>query len=219
MFRKLIEKLKQAREPFDPTVFDDPVAAETKWTPVKGGGANFRTHKLVQAGENRMEFRATVGSILFSMVFLLAGLGISTGFLVSQLSAGTFAFEAKMILPVLFGLLFAAAGGLLLYFATIPIIYDKRSGFFWKGWKMPDRSYVKNSSKKVARLDDIYALQIISEYCSSSKSSYYSYELNIVLKNTDRINVVDHGNLKRLTKDAGALGEFLGVPVWNAAGE
>ncbi|MDP6491172.1 MAG: hypothetical protein QGG69_05335 [Kiritimatiellia bacterium] len=58
--------------------------------------------------------------------------------------------------------------------------------------------------------------QLLSEYCRSDKSSYYSYELNLVLQDGSRINVVDHGNKTKLREDAATLSEFLGRPVWDA---
>jgi hypothetical protein len=56
----------------------------------------------------------------------------------------------------------------------------------------------------------------LSEFVSGSKNSYYSYELNLVLDDGSRINVVDHGNLERLRSDANALSQFLDKPVWDA---
>jgi hypothetical protein len=56
----------------------------------------------------------------------------------------------------------------------------------------------------------------LTEYVSGNKSSYYSYELNLVLDDGSRINVVDHGNLERLRSDAQTLSQFLGKPVWDA---
>ena len=44
----------------------------------------------------------------------------------------------------------------------------------------------------------------------------YNYELNLVLKDGERINVVDHGNLKKIQDDANTLSNFLGKPVWDA---
>ena len=42
-----------------------------------------------------------------------------------------------------------------------------------------------------------------------------SYELNLVLQDGERLNVVDHGSFDVLREDAAKLGEFLGVPVWD----
>lgn len=102
------------------------------------------------------------------------------------------------------------------WFGTSPIVFDKSVGYFWKGRKSPQDVSDTSSIKKIARLEEIHALQLISEYISGSKSSYYSYELNLVLKDGRRIAVIDHGNLKSLREDAKRLSEFLGKPVWDA---
>lgn len=76
-----------------------------------------------------------------------------------------------------------------------------------------------NSVKNFAGLEDIHALQLLSEYCRGGKKrSYYSYELNLVLRNGRRINVMDHGDCKKLREDAQTLSEFLDKPVWDAIG-
>jgi len=50
MFERLNEKLAEMREQaaVDASQFNDSVAEQTDWTPLKSGGANFHTHKLVQ---------------------------------------------------------------------------------------------------------------------------------------------------------------------------
>jgi len=76
-----------------------------------------------------------------------------------------------------------------------------------------------------AKLEDVHALQVIAECCSRRQThssgrtttvAHFSYELNLVLGNAKRVNVVDHGNLPKLRKDAQALAEFLDKPVWDA---
>jgi hypothetical protein len=219
MLKKLIEKLKSMTTggvSFDPSTLGDPVAMRTEWNPAKGGGASFCTHKLVTVNSNRMEFRASIGAKLFYLVFLIAGLGVMFAFSGAKLSSGGFAFDMETIMPLSIGLIFSCVGGCLLYFGTAPIVFDKRRGYFWKGRKSPAEVSDKRSLKHFAQLDEIHALQLISEYCSGDKSSYYSYEMNIVLKDGQRINVVDHGKQSKLKDDAGVIAGFLGVPVWDA---
>ena len=67
-------------------------------------------------------------------------------------------------------------------------------------------------------LGEIHGIQIIKEYCSTKNGGYYSYELNLVLKDASRVNVLDHGNGARLRRDADELAGFLGgVPVWDGS--
>jgi len=220
MFKQLIEKLKSpadAGEPFDAARFGDPLALQTKWTPAKGGGASFRTHKLVKAGFDRVEFRASAGARAFYLVFLVVGLALAGGFSFARFSAGGFGFDFETIMPIAMGLVFAVAGGCMLYYGTAPIVFDTRKGYFWKGRKAPDEVFDKRAIKHFAELEEIHALQLLSEYCRGNKSSYYSYELNLVLKDGSRINVVDHGNRTRLREDAAVLAALLDKPVWDAA--
>lgn len=218
MLKKLIAKMKSMSvDPpgFDPSTLNDPVALKTRWTPAKGGGASFRTHNLVKVGADRLEFRAALGAKLFYLLFLLVGLGVMIGFLTARFSTGDFAFSMDLLIPLLIGVVFTCIGGALLYFGTAPIVFDRRRGFFWKGRTAPHETMNKQALKNCVELDRIHALQLMSEYCRSDKSSYYSYELNIVLPDGGRVNVVDHGNPGKLREDAATLAEFLEKPVWD----
>ncbi len=219
MFKKLTQKLKSFsghKSIFDPSCLGDPLAMQTDWTPAKKGGANFRTHKLVQENTSRLEFRASFGAKLFYLIFLLAGLGVMIGVSAYHLSSGEFRFELGTVFPIIFGLLFAVAGGCMFYFGTAPIVFDKLNGFFWKGRQSPEHVFDKKTLKHFAELEEIHALQLISERCRGDKSTYYSYELNLVLEDSRRINVVDHGNAAKLREDTATLSEFLDKPIWDA---
>lgn len=62
-------------------------------------------------------------------------------------------------------------------------------------------AFMESDGKNIIPLNQIHALQIISEWVPG-KSSYTSYELNIVLKDATRINIVDHNNIKQIRLDA-----------------
>lgn len=219
MLKKIAKKLQVVTgvcHTVDPSRFRDPLAMETEWTPAVSGGASFGTHKLVKVGSDRMEFRATGGARLFSFAFILIGAGVMIGFLVAGMSTGGMAFNPGAILPAGLGLVFICLGVYLLHQGTIPIVFDRRLGFFWKGREAPNEVVDWKNIKCCAKMDNIHALQLIFEYCRGNKSSYYSYELNLVLKDGRRINVVDHGNRNRLKEDAAMLSGFLEKPVWDA---
>ena len=225
MFEKLADKVMQwkndyARPAFDPKVIGDPVAERTGWGPAKSGGASIRTHKFGIADSRRIEFMATWGLKLFCGVFSLLGLGVITAFVVG-LATGSASDQGVggpvALFPVAMGLLFAGIGVGLYYFMAGPIVFDKRSGWFWKGRKSPAGVIRTEEINKACRLEEIHALQVLQELVSSSKNSYYSYELNLVLNDGSRINVVDHGSQKALREDAERLSRFLGVPVWDAS--
>jgi len=213
---KKLLRLRGRQHAFDPSQLGDPVAMQTGWTPAKRGGTSFRTHKLVEVNLYRLEFQASLAAKLFYLIFLLSGIGIIIGFLFTKIASEGFSFDADTILPLVAGLVFAMVGGFLLYFGTAPIVFDKTHGAFWKGRKSPNE--YRQDIKHFAELDKIHSLQLISEYVRSNKHSYYSYELNLVLEDGQRLNVIDHGKLDRIREDAQTLSVFLNKPVWDAIG-
>lgn len=219
MFDKLREAFKRRKEPGEqanPLGLNDPIAQKTEWGPAAGGGANFKTRKLVHVGPDQLMFKASAGNIAFSLVFLLLGLGIFLGFLIYRLQTHSFQPNADTLVPLLLGLVFALAGGGMLYFASIPAVFDKTRGTYRKSRKDPSKTYGRKSLEGITSLDRIHAIQLVSEYIRSKDSNYYSYELNLVLKDGSRLNVVDHGDEKQLRTDAQTLSVFLDVPVWDA---
>jgi hypothetical protein len=220
MLKDLLQKIQRlssgGRGLFDPSVFNDPLALQTEWTPAKGGGANFRTHKLVEIHADRLEFKASVIARLFYLTFFLAGLGILIGFLAPLFSAKTSSFDFELIIPLIVGFVFTSLGAFMLYFGTQPVVFDRRNGFFWKGRTAPDEVLRQERLKNFAKIDQVHAIQLLSEYCRGNKSSYYSYEINLVLKDGGRINVVDHGNAAKIRQDAEKIADFIKKPVWDA---
>jgi hypothetical protein len=197
---------------FDPASLNDPLATQTKWSPAKGGGASFRTHRLVRTGPDRLEFQTSTGAKLFYLLFILVGLGLIIGFSLFAMSSNS----SEVFIPILVGFVFATVGGVMLYLGTTPVIFDKHRGSFWKSRQDPAQITGKSSSKNFARLDKVHALQLVSEYCQGNKSSFYSYELNLVMSSGQRINVVDHGSAEELRRDARTLAAFLDKPLWDA---
>ena len=219
MLKNFLKKMVGApdeRDMFDPSELGDPVAMQTDWTPAKKkGGAGFRTHKLVESNSERLEFRASMGLKLFCLTFLGLGVICLIVFTFAILSGGE-KVSWKILLPIGIGLAFTIAGAYMLYFGTAPIVFDRRRGFFWKGRKNPDHVFDKRTLKHFAELEQIHALQLISKLVSSQENAYHSYELNLVLEDGKRINVVDHGDQDRLRKDADTLAAFLDKPIWDA---
>jgi hypothetical protein len=219
MLKKLsryVQKLVRTKKAVDPSMFGDPIAETTQWSPAKRGGANFCTHKLVEIATHRMEFRASLGAKLFCLFFFLVGVGIITALCYGIISQGKNILTVETFGTGLGGTIFMAVGACLFYFGLKPVVFDKHSGHFWKGRRNPDLVFNKDSIKTWTQLGKIHALQLISEHVSSSKSSYYSYELNLVLEDGERLNVIDHGKLTKIREDANTLSQFLGKPVWDA---
>ena len=198
--------------------FDDPVARQTKWTLVQQRGSYILRHKLVRIDHGRMEFRITILSVFACIALLLFG----SAFIGSSFSDGQ--FNSKFIPQTLIGFALLCTGGWRLYSGTVPLVFDKRKGAFWKGRKVPDNPIRRKENSNYVRLERVYALQLISKVTKSTAqaghqaSSVTRYEINLILKDSSRVHVVQHRNKKRIRQDAAGLAEFLGKPLWDASG-
>lgn len=189
-----------------PDELGDPVAAEVSWTPCRGGGTSFRTRRLVMERPDRLVFRGTAQAYVFNALF--AGGGIAFPFLI-----GAEGDTGMYIFLTLFGFIFAAAGLYGLYISARPTVLDRQRGLLWSGW-----GATESGAGRTVRLRDIHALQLVAERISSSDSrrNYTSYELNAVLSDGTRHNVIDHGDQAAIRADADTVADFLNCPVWDA---
>ena len=167
----------------------DPVAAKTQWTPLVPGGANFATHRLVQIDGTRAEMKKSGRLFLFGGVFLVVGLGIS--------AVG--AFKAGWAL-MLFGVPFWVVGISVLWPRSL--VFDSSARQF-------------TGPKGPVPFSAIYALQIVKEHVTGSDTDFWSYELNLVLSDASRINVVDHADLALIRTHALKLSALIGCRVWD----
>ncbi len=181
-------------------------------SPVKsGGGANFGTHHLKEVSHNKMAFRPTMRVQMLSWVFFALGIGaLNFGF--KQLFTSISSMDDDTWGLIIFGLFFGSIGFFLTFSLNLPIVFDKsRSLFrrgFWRG-KAPDpsTSTPEPYDENWVRLDRIVGIQLLTNGSSC--------ELNLVLDDQQRINVVAHGNAEQSRADAEKLSYFLGVPIYD----
>ena len=218
----LQDAIKSQNTPLDLSKFNNPVAEKTDWSPLKPGGTNFRTHKFSK-GMGVASFKPTRGNLVFSGVFMVVGI-LAT---VIMIKLNTDSGDSTGILPFLINLVplvFFIVGFFLLRSSTKPIVFNKTTGYFWKGRLKENEKPEQKPLKVYCKLIDIVALQIISERVKSSSSSssggsssFRSYEINLVLQDASRLNVIDHGNKKKLMEDAQQLASYLRVPIWEGS--
>ncbi|MCK5682573.1 hypothetical protein KAJ27_00570 [bacterium] len=210
-----INNVNKGGSQFDPSCLNDEIAMKTEWTPAKGGGSNFCSHALKEISPGRMEFKATTMGIVFPSVFLVVGLVA----MIAMFIVGIQKNFIMVVFGVPFGGIFFLVGFFLLRSSMTPRVFDTRIGYYWRGKKDAGQVDMRDI-KENCPLKEIHAIQLMWEYCRNSSSSggsssYYSYEINLILKDASRINVVDHGNRSIILKDAEALSRFLDVPLWN----
>ena len=190
----LFSLFQDKREILDLESFEDELAFRISWDPLVGGGTNFCTHRLQKTSDlmnNSIEFKPTFIAYLVSISFAVIGL-------IAILSSGSSGSGALIALaPLGFGLW------------SLRDLVKQKSSF-----SSSSRVFCKNT--KSCGFDNICAIQLLREYVSGNKNSYYSYELNLVCINGERINIVDHGALHAIREDASILADYLSVPVWDA---
>jgi len=176
--------------------------------PCFDGGANFKTHYLTKTSDG-YSFKASIGTILFSGIFVIVGLVFFfSGFYKLIITNGTL----KYLFNIIFGAIFSCAGFYFLLYYLKPRVFSKTTNYFYKGF----RKNINRNTKNSIPLNRIVALQIIGETIEDDDGDYKSFELNIVIDDATRLNVIDHGNLTKVIDDAKILSEFLDIPIWHA---
>lgn len=213
----MIKSIQEKRKPIlDLDGFNDAFVHEIEWTPLKRGGSSFQTHKLIEPEPFCLQFVASKGVYLFVGIFGLIGLGLLSGALAGFQINKEDGYGPVAVIPFIMGSVFSLVAWFMWRFSAQPKTFNTLRGFYWVGKKQPDPMlYLTHKKTAAINLNDVHGLQIIRELVSS-KSSYFSFELNLVLNDKTRVNVVDHGKLTAIQADAEKIAELINVPIWDA---
>lgn len=93
-------------------------------------------------------------------------------------------------------------------------IFNKRYEVYYLGLfstKKPD------SYEKMIKFKKIHAIQLLSKGISkgTKKGLMDCFEINLILKNGERINLANYSGLNCILKDAKILSEYLNIPIWD----
>ena len=187
---------------FSPAIFNDPIAEQTDWfevgvTEFFGYCAGSKLSKI-NAETFTLEFKTAPECILPYIVLFT----IVLSFLI-QTKIGNSALISTILLPIIY------------YFITAPIIFSKTKTHLRIGRNLNRIKSGINAREKQIPFDQIHAIQLIPIKVGKNSSSL-SYQLNIVLRNAERINVIQNKKKEQIRKDANELSRFLGVPLWDA---
>ena len=200
-------------------------AKAVSWAPATRGGVGFRTRTLRQSGDQTIRFSPSLFALAISAGSAVFGLWLIARFVTPGISARYYvlhffsfvrvvydqlvhSMDVAKISVTLFGLVFVAIGLFGLYKLLRPVRFDHFSRTFTKGYSLIRQTSVQFS--------DIEAIQIVSERCRGDENhSFTSYELNLVLKDSSRVTVVDHADVAEIRSNADVLSSMLSVPVWD----
>ncbi|MCB0738750.1 MAG: hypothetical protein KDC92_14645 [Bacteroidetes bacterium] len=184
-----------------------------EWKPMpNAGSANFVSAKLNVVSDSKIEIVPSNGMGCFIWLFI----GIGIFLLLISLSIvwlfGIDSMKEAWVVPaagaffVLFSLLFKKLG-------TRRSYCDLALGYFWQG-KKDLNTLTTGEAKNQVRLSEIAALQMLKKEVLSSKRNYTNIELNLVLKNGKRINLLSHIDGNQIAADAVIIASLLKLQVW-----
>jgi len=207
MFDILVQHLKKfgkSPETFTPSIFNDSMAEQISWKSMESPKILNCDRKLSINAETA-EFKVTQSCPFFSMLF------------------SAILFYMLRPADILWWTIFLgiiSTISIIYYFISAPILFSKKQGYLYKGRNF---KYLENSrwGKERIAIEEIYAIQLIATKHLGRKVTSFGYELNVVLKNKARINVISHSNSnhavkENMRKNAAELAIFLNVPVWDA---
>ncbi len=186
------------------------VPADT--TPLRASAASFRTHVLQHVRDDLLAFRPALGFRIFAALFVVLGGGILAFALLPKWgSYGPSGLERGVV---------AGMGGIFLVPGLLFLILPRRFEFERGAGELRIRRWFRGRSMP---LDEVAAIQLIPGGWHKSggepQHHFYTYQLNLVLRDGARINLSNHGNWDATWETGSALAEFLGVPFQDEVSE
>ena len=207
----------------DPRYFDDPVALRTGWVPLSPGGSRHTTKLLRQIAPQVLSFQPTAFSHYQSLVHFLALLAFGNALIVSLLCN-----ELNLnrpgewwVISALVQILVGCVVTLIMLNRAVVVdgnIAEVQLGLPKLRWYKPFPWLRKLFCRSVP-FTDIHSIQLLDEEVRPQREPmFWSYELNLVLRDGKRINLIDHRNQREICWDAGDLSRMLDVPIWDFIG-
>lgn len=167
-------------------------------------GASFCTHRLVRDGGAKLLLKPTIGSMLFSGVFIMLG--------VMAVLAGTFALfhfrHAASLVMIVVGGGFTLVG---LWLRRV-MAGTREIDLATRRVRVPEMVGLTDIRLLDIPFDEISSLQIIKKTVYG-EHYYDSFELNIVRHNGKRTNLLDHSGQNQIEEAAEQISAFVGCEV------
>lgn len=182
----------------------DTIGEQVSWEAEGSGGSNFLSEHLKKT---RAGYKIASSSYMkfVSWSFFLVG--------VNQLFWTYFQYfkntEALSFMKI--GSLFFTSGGI---FMIIGVFFVLLTGAKAVIHTRKRKLIVDN---KILDFHQLHALQVLEKlvHGSSSSGSYMCYEVNVVTKQGERHNLLNHGDKVFILSDMAKLSKILSLPVWN----
>lgn len=182
---------------FDPATLQDPQALQIQWTPLRRGGASFTTQMLCEHPKG-LEYRKSGNMLALGVVFLIVGVLL---LVMSPVFAGM--GETGIVIAA-----FTALVGVTLITVGVLAMRPSSVLFNYLGAAV-------TIQRRTVPFGTIVALQLLTERIKDDENDFESHELNLVLADGSRLNLVDHGGKQELRGDLARLRELIGCKAWD----
>lgn len=209
MNRKEMNKLSQSLEAS---------LTEADWQAVESGYSNFKSHQLRQVSQSKIVVDSSAGGLLFFAAFAVVPLIVAviilrqTHFNLQQENWS----DLLIMIGLFLGLCFFSYIGFKMLFQSKnkQFIFDKTIGWYCFGSVDSKQDTDSLEPEFHCELADIVAVQVLSGIHTSSDGETSPVDqLNLLLKNGKRLNVLAYLDEEAILAEAELLSEFLSVPV------
>ena len=184
---------------------------DLSFEPVKKGGTNFTARRLKTLPDGTLVFCPTLLNWFVSSIFIL----FTIPFLFPFFTLRTMPELGARLFLIFILLFFWGVGFFLLRHLLLKPRFDFERRAYFRSITAPRYGDSGERKKDYTPFSQIIGLQLLTEECRGSKGSrFLSHELNLVLEDGKRINIIDHGGWENIKKDAEELAEKLDLPLW-----
>ena len=199
------------------------MALQTGWVPLSPGGSRHTTNRLREIAPQVLSFQPTAYRHYQSFVHLLSLLVFGNALIVSLLRD-----ELNINRPdewwVISALVQILVGcGVTLVQLDRSIVVDRNAAQVRLGlprlkW-LNQFTWLQKLLCRSVSFAEIHSIQLLDEEVRNPREQmFWSYELNLVLCDGKRINLIDHRDQREIRWDAGDLSRMMDVPILDFIG-
>ncbi len=198
--KNIVDKFAALNKTRDPAEFNDEIASRTQWDAFRKPTGNFNTHKLVEKPGYGLAYKPAGGFYFLTGMFIFLG-GLAMVTVIGQALQQSKPMNGDVLFPAAIGLMFFIIGICLFRFMTRPVIFDSAN-----------RSMDLREQRTY--FSDIYAIQLIVQ----RGSKHRNYQVNLVMRNADRVYVMNYADSATARTDAARIAETIGIArdkIWD----
>ena len=173
----------------------DPLSKIVSWEPCSKANYHSVTRSIKTSNQNVLEYGLNLKTRFTFLNIILISILMFYVFIYIGISKDSIWIYS---IPILL----AVSITIIYQFTKAPIKFNKSNNLF-------------NYKSFNINLNEIHAIQLIGKIIGRGRRKDGFYELNLVLKNKNRINLESHKNVSKIREQAHEISNFLDISVWD----